>query len=50
MFWVGFVFYYVIGLYVCGFAKDSNGNSPPLWHLPIIALVWPALFVVAYDE
>ncbi len=50
MFWTCFAFYYAIGFYVALYIVDEKGNQPPLWHVPLIALVWPACFVLVFDE
>lgn len=39
-----FFLYYATGFFVSVFAIDKHGNPPPLWHVPLISLVWPALF------
>ena len=50
MFWLGFFFYYSIGFYVSTFVIDGRGRPPSLWHVPLIALVWPAFFVAPFDD
>lgn len=46
VFWAYFAFYYAIGFFVSLYVVDADGNPPNPWHVPLIALVWPALFLV----
>lgn len=48
--WASFGIYYAIGFFVACYVVDHEGNKPPLWHVPFIALVWPAFFVLGFGD
>ena len=48
--WACFGLYYAIGFFVALYVVDGEEKPPKLWHVPLIALVWPALFIMGSDE
>jgi hypothetical protein len=47
--WTSFGIYYAIGFFVSLYVVDKNGARPPIWHVPLIALVWPVLLIASID-
>ena len=45
-----FVLYYAIGFFVCLHATDRNGKPMPVWQAVFVAVVWPALFLMPFDD
>lgn len=50
LFWALFVVYYSIGFFVCLHIADVEGEPPKLWHVPLIALVWPLFFIADWTD